>query len=94
MDAILSYCHYSLNDSTLLDLVPYLKKKGVGIINAGVLSMGLLTKYVSGRCSTQTKLCATSKNQSCQCFVVKPGSLAARLAPLIMDRLVSVVASA
>ena len=46
MDAVLSYCHYSLNDSTLTDLIPYLKRKGVGIINASVLSMGLLTKYV------------------------------------------------
>ena len=44
---MLTYCHYSLNDTTLEDLVPYLKSKGVGIVNAGVLSMGLLTKYVS-----------------------------------------------
>jgi aryl-alcohol dehydrogenase-like predicted oxidoreductase len=43
LDAILSYCHYSLNDTALLDLVPYLKKKGVGIINASPLSMRLLT---------------------------------------------------
>ena len=46
LDAVLSYCHYSLNDSTLTDLIPYLKRKGMGIINASVLSMGLLTKYV------------------------------------------------
>jgi L-galactose dehydrogenase len=43
LDAILSYCHYSLNDTALLDLVPYLKKKGVGIINASPLSMRLLS---------------------------------------------------
>jgi aryl-alcohol dehydrogenase-like predicted oxidoreductase len=43
LDAILSYCHYSLNDTALLDLVPYLKQKGVGIINASPLSMRLLT---------------------------------------------------
>lgn len=43
VDAILSYCHYSLNDHTLLDLVPLLKEKGVGIINASPLSMGLLS---------------------------------------------------
>ena len=46
VDVVLTYCHYSLNDTTLEDLVPYLKSKGVGIVNAGVLSMGLLTKYV------------------------------------------------
>jgi len=43
LDAILSYCHYSLNDTALLDLLPYLQAKGVGVINASPLSMGLLT---------------------------------------------------
>lgn len=47
VDVVLTYCHYSLNDLTLEGLIPYLKSKGVGIVNAGVLSMGLLTKYVS-----------------------------------------------
>ncbi|XP_057748765.1 L-galactose dehydrogenase [Arachis stenosperma] len=44
VDVILSYCHYCINDSTLEDLIPYLKSKGVGIINASPLSMGLLTE--------------------------------------------------
>lgn len=43
LDVVLSYCHYSVNDSSLGDLIPYLKAKGVGIINASPLSMGLLT---------------------------------------------------
>jgi L-galactose dehydrogenase len=43
VDTILSYCHYALNDTTLASLLPYLKKKGVGIINAAPLSMGLLS---------------------------------------------------
>ena len=43
VDTVLSYCHYSLNDQTLADMIPYLKEKGVGIINASALSMGLLT---------------------------------------------------
>ncbi len=43
VDTILSYCHYSLNDTALLELVPYLRRKGVGIINASPLSMGLLS---------------------------------------------------
>lgn len=42
-DTILSYCHYSLNDTSLEDIIPFLKKKDVGIINASPLSMGLLT---------------------------------------------------
>ncbi|GER43287.1 NAD(P)-linked oxidoreductase superfamily protein [Striga asiatica] len=44
VDVILSYCHYSINDSSLEDLLPYLKSKGVGIISASPLAMGLLTE--------------------------------------------------
>lgn len=44
IDVVLSYCHYCLNDSTLEDLLPYLKSKGVGVIYASPLSMGLLTE--------------------------------------------------
>jgi len=44
VDVILSYCHYSINDTLLEDLLPYLKSKGVGIITASPLSMGLLTE--------------------------------------------------
>eukprot|EP00887_Chlorella_sp_A99_P002276 scaffold10.g2276.t1 len=43
VDTILSYCHYTPSDRTLLDLIPYLQERGVGIINASVLSMGLFT---------------------------------------------------
>lgn len=44
VDTILSYCRYSLNDRALAALLPYLKQKGVGIISASPLSMGLLTE--------------------------------------------------
>lgn len=43
VDVILSYCHFGINDSTLVDLIPYLKSKGVGVISASPLAMGLLT---------------------------------------------------
>lgn len=43
VDAILSYCHYSLNDQSLLDFIPYLENKNVGLVSASPLSMGLLT---------------------------------------------------
>jgi aryl-alcohol dehydrogenase-like predicted oxidoreductase len=43
LDAILSFCHYTLFDTSLTDLIPYLEEKEVGIINASPLSMGLLT---------------------------------------------------
>lgn len=44
IDVVLSYCHYGINDSTLEDLLPYLKSKGVGVISASPLAMGLLTE--------------------------------------------------
>lgn len=43
VDTILSYNHYSLNDTTLLDLLPMTKSENVGVINASPLSQGLLT---------------------------------------------------
>ena len=43
VDTILSYCHYSLNDTTLESLLSQLEERGVGIISASPLSMGLLT---------------------------------------------------
>jgi aryl-alcohol dehydrogenase-like predicted oxidoreductase len=42
-DVILSYCHYSLNDTSLLDLLPMLEARGIGLVNASPLSMGLLS---------------------------------------------------
>jgi L-galactose dehydrogenase len=43
LDVILSYCHYSINDSSLHSLIPLLEKKKTGLINASPLSMGLLS---------------------------------------------------
>ena len=34
LDVILSYNHYTLQNTMLADLVPYLKQKGVGVMNA------------------------------------------------------------
>ncbi|MCZ8520771.1 MULTISPECIES: aldo/keto reductase [Paenibacillus] len=43
VDAILSYCHYSLNDDSLLELLPLVGELGTGLVNASPLSMGLLS---------------------------------------------------
>jgi aryl-alcohol dehydrogenase-like predicted oxidoreductase len=45
VDTILSYNHYSLNDTTLEGLLPWLHQKDVGIINASPVSQGLLTNH-------------------------------------------------
>ena len=43
VDSILSYNHYSLNDTTLTELLPFLESKNVGVISASPVSQGLLT---------------------------------------------------
>lgn len=43
VETVLSFCHYELNDSSLETLLPYLRRKGVGVINAAPTGMGLLT---------------------------------------------------
>jgi L-galactose dehydrogenase len=43
LDVILSYNHYTLQNTMLADLVPYLQRKGVGIMNAAPFSARLLT---------------------------------------------------
>lgn len=43
VDSILSYNHYSLNDTTLAGLLPFLESKHVGVISASPVSQGLLT---------------------------------------------------
>ncbi len=43
VETILSFCHYSLNDTSLEALLPYFRGSGVGVINAAPTSMGLLT---------------------------------------------------
>ncbi len=44
IDTILSYCHYELNDTSLVELIPALQAKQIGIISASPLGMGLLTE--------------------------------------------------
>jgi L-galactose dehydrogenase len=45
LDVVISYCHCTLLDTTLLtDLLDVAERRGVGVINASPLSMGLLTE--------------------------------------------------
>ena len=43
VDAVLSYCHYTLHNTNLSHVLPLFEKHGAGVINASPLSMGLLT---------------------------------------------------
>ena len=44
VDVVLSYCRYALNNTTLMQILPTLKEKNVGVISASPLSMGLLSE--------------------------------------------------
>ena len=44
VESILNFCHYTLNDDALTDYLDFFEKKGIGIINASPLSMGLLSQ--------------------------------------------------
>ena len=44
IDCILTYCRYALHDTALTSVIPALKEKGVGIINASPTAMGILTQ--------------------------------------------------
>ncbi len=43
VESVLNFCHYCLNDDELVDYLDYFESKGIGVINASPLSMGLLT---------------------------------------------------
>lgn len=44
IESILNFCHYCLNDDLLLDFMDFFEERGIGIINASPLSMGLLSQ--------------------------------------------------
>lgn len=44
VECVLNFCHYSLNDDKLADFLDFFEEKGLGVINASPLSMGLLTR--------------------------------------------------
>ena len=44
VETVLSFCRYELNDTALGGIVPYLRDKNVGVINASPTGMGLLSE--------------------------------------------------
>ena len=44
VESVLCFCHYSLNDTLLIDYLDFFEAHGVGVINASPLSMGLLSQ--------------------------------------------------
>ncbi len=44
VESVLCFCHYCLNDDLLLEYLDFLEERGIGVINASPLSMGLLSQ--------------------------------------------------
>lgn len=69
LDVVVSYCHFNLQDQSLLtELLPTAEAHGVGVLNASPLGMGLLTNHgpqpwhpggdeVKATCKTAAELC-------------------------------------
>ena len=43
VESVLCFCHYSLNDDLLVEYFDWFEERGIGLINASPLSMGLLS---------------------------------------------------
>lgn len=44
VESVLNFCHYCLNDELLVDFLDFFEERGIGVINASPLSMGLLSE--------------------------------------------------
>ncbi len=44
VESVLNFCHYCLCDDALADYIDFFEQRGVGILNASPLSMGLLSQ--------------------------------------------------
>ena len=43
VESILNFCHFTLNDDLLTEYLDFFEERGIGVINASPLSMGLLS---------------------------------------------------
>ena len=68
VDVVLSYCHYSLNNTSLDRIACLFEEHKVGVVNASPLSMGLLTsagppswhpasEEIKGACAQAARYC-------------------------------------
>jgi L-galactose dehydrogenase len=88
LDVVISYCHATLLDTTLLtDLLPIAERRGTGIINASPLSMGVLTDEGPPPwhpADAEIKACAVQAAQLCRERGANLSTLA--LATVVRDR--------
>ena len=70
VETVLNFCHYCLNDDALADRLDYFESRGIGVINASPLGMGLLSsrgvpvwhpapKALVDACAKAAELCSS-----------------------------------
>lgn len=97
LDVILSYNHYTLQNTMLADLVPYLKAKGVGILNAAPFSARLLTNAPLPpwhKATPQVREIAKKAAEHCQAKGVDIAQLALQFSIAHPDMATCIVGSA
>ena len=97
LDVILSYNHYTLQNTMLADLVPFLKSKGVGVMNAAPFSARLLTNTELPRWHKATPLVRETAKKAakhCQSKGVDIAQLALQYSVANEDMTTCIVGSA
>ncbi len=97
LDVILSYNHYTLQNTMLADLVPYLKDKGVGVLNAAPFSARLLTNSplpAWHKATPQVRAIARKAAEHCQARGVDIAQLALQFSVANPDMATCIVGSA
>lgn len=97
LDVVLSYNHYTLQNTMFADLVPYLKSKGVGIMNAAPFSARLLTNQPLPpwhKATPEVRACARRAAEHCTSRGVDIAQLALQYSIANEDMTTCVVGSA
>jgi aryl-alcohol dehydrogenase-like predicted oxidoreductase len=97
LDVVLSYNHYTLQNTMLADLVPYLKQKQVGIMNAAPFSARLLTNAALPKwhkATTEVRDCARRAAEHCASRGVDIAQLALQYSIANEDLTTCIVGSA
>ena len=97
LDVVLSYNHYTLQNTMFGDLVPYLKQKNVGIMNAAPFSARLLTNAPLPKwhkATPEVRDCARRAAEHCQKHGVDIAQLALQYSIANEDLTTCIVGSA
>jgi len=64
IDTCLTYCHYSMNDYSLVNYLPWLKEQRLGVINGAAISMSVFDIFPCSIGSRQFHISVTTSHAS------------------------------